>query len=343
MAKAKSKSVVNTLGEHNTTLYHSNRITNSFISEMSNIGVQIFVEIIKELQHEIRLSKDNAKQLDLFLGPDYMSLKIAYKDVTDKRKYSEVADALESLRKTTVNMQSVDQKNYIKFTGLISAYEIPDPEKKGIAKYFYVKLDKDVATYLISIDQSNKGGIFYTKWLYEVSKKASNVYTVRLYWLISSWQRKGFFDISYEMLRKMVGVADNTYPNYAHFRKRILETSNKQLEEISNCWLDLNVKYEIKQGTKVVGFKFKILTREALLEGAQQKEIQIASVEKMLIRAFEFTTKDITQMQEMIREYNIPYDLLIEKIIYIDEHIKTKSIKNKAAFAMKSLRNEFVG
>ena len=243
---AKSKKIINTLGENNTTMYHSNRITNAFISEMSNIGVQIFVEILKELQNEIKASKDNAKQLELFLSPDYMSLKIAYKDVTDKRKYSEVANALEGLRKTTVNMQSVNKKNYTKFTGLISAYEIPDPEKPGVAKYFYVKLDKDVATFLISIDQNNKGGNFYTKWFYEVGKNASNVGTVRLYWLVSSWKAKGFFDISYESLRKMVGVADNSYVNYAHFRKRILEPSNRQLEALGDCWLDLNLKYEIK-------------------------------------------------------------------------------------------------
>ena len=340
---AKSKKIINTLGENNTTMYHSNRITNAFISEMSNIGVQIFVEILKELQNEIKASKDNAKQLELFLSPDYMSLKIAYKDVTDKRKYSEVANALEGLRKTTVNMQSVNKKNYTKFTGLISAYEIPDPEKPGVAKYFYVKLDKDVATFLISIDQNNKGGNFYTKWFYEVGKNASNVGTVRLYWLVSSWKAKGFFDISYESLRKMVGVADNSYVNYAHFRKRILEPSNRQLEALGDCWLDLNLKYEIKQGTKVVGFKFKVLSREGIEQASQQKEIQLASIDTMLIRVFEFTTKDLQQFHELVKEYNISFDVLIEKIIYIDEYIQTKPVKNKAAFAMKSLRNEFVG
>ena len=63
----------------------------------------------------------------------------------------------------------------------------------------------------------------------------------------------------------------------------------------------------------------------------------------MLIRVFEFTTKDLQQFHELVKEYNISFDVLIEKIIYIDEYIQTKPVKNKAAFAMKSLRNEFVG
>lgn len=339
MAKSKIIKEQNDL-ENATTMYHSNRITNAFFNKMTIVEMRIFIEILKLLQDEIKSSKDHAKQLELF-DDGYIKLKIAFKDVANFRRYSEVVDALENLRQVSVNMQSLEMEDYVEFTGLISKYAIPKQLKEGVSKYFYVKLDKDVATYLIAINQSAKGGIFYTKWLYEVSKLASNIYTVRLYWLVCSWSKKGYFDMSYEVFRKTLGVPNDIYPNFYDFKKRILEVCNKQLIKIADFWLDLNIQFEIKSGKKVVAFKFKILKKIQIQESKEQKKLQIKSIEDMLVRAFHFTGKDIVILHELIKEYNVANDVLIEKIIYIDEYIKANSVKNKAAFALKSLKNAF--
>ena len=95
----------------------------------------------------------------------------------------------------------------------------------------------------------------FTSYELEQISKLNSGYAIRLYELIIAWRSTGKTPvISYEDLRKKLGVLDHEYKVKADFKKRVLDSSLKQINEHT----DITVKHEQhKTGREITGFSFR--------------------------------------------------------------------------------------
>lgn len=95
----------------------------------------------------------------------------------------------------------------------------------------------------------------FTSYELEQVSKLNSGYAIRLYELIIAWRSTGKTPvINYDDLRKKLGVLDHEYKVKADFKKRVLDSSLKQINEHT----DITVKYEQhKTGREITGFSFR--------------------------------------------------------------------------------------
>jgi plasmid replication initiation protein len=94
----------------------------------------------------------------------------------------------------------------------------------------------------------------FTSYELEQVAKLTSGYAIRLYELLIAWRSTGKTPtIQYEDLRKKLGVLDHEYKVKADFKKRVLDSNLKQINEHT----DITVKHEQhKTGREITGFSF---------------------------------------------------------------------------------------
>lgn len=95
----------------------------------------------------------------------------------------------------------------------------------------------------------------FTSYELEQVSKLNSGYAIRLYELIIAWRSTGKTPVmQYEDLRQKLGVLEKEYKVKADFKKRVLDSSLKQINEHT----DITVKYEQhKTGREITGFSFR--------------------------------------------------------------------------------------
>lgn len=127
---------------------------------------------------------------------------------------------------------------------------------KGMASISII-FTYDVVNEIIRIDGFEK---FFTSYMLEQTANMKSAYSVRLYELLIQWKsikKTPVFEL--KEFREQLGLGDEDYTRMDNFKKRILDSSIKEINEKS----DIKVSYEQeKKGRQIAGFKFKVLPKE---------------------------------------------------------------------------------
>lgn len=117
-------------------------------------------------------------------------------------------------------------------------------------------LTYDVVNEITRIDGCEQ---FFTQYLLEQTASMNSAYSVRLYELLNQWRKAKKTPLfKLEIFREQLGVSENEYKLMSDFKKRVLNVAVDEINEKS----DLKVSYEQKKkGRKIVGFEFKVLTK----------------------------------------------------------------------------------
>ncbi|WP_259365216.1 replication initiation protein RepM [Psychrobacter sp. GP33] len=101
---------------------------------------------------------------------------------------------------------------------------------------------------------------FFTKYTLEQTSTLNSMYSVRLYELLIQWReakKTPLFGL--KVFRGQLGVDDDEYERMCDFKSGVL---HKAITEI-NKHTDIKVSYDQeKDGKNIVGFKFKVLTKD---------------------------------------------------------------------------------
>jgi plasmid replication initiation protein len=99
-------------------------------------------------------------------------------------------------------------------------------------------------------------------------------YSIRIHDLLKQYEKIPSKSRSFLLtdLRKTLGIEPEQYPNYADFKKRVITSSQKEMEEYSDITFDLE---EIKDGKKVVELKFYI--KEKVRELSVKPEVKVGT------------------------------------------------------------------
>jgi len=84
-------------------------------------------------------------------------------------------------------------------------------------------------------------------------------YTMRIYTLLKQYEKLKHREIELETLRDMLGIGKDQYNLYSDFKKRILESSQKELAEKADLTFEFD---EIKYGRRVGAIEFHIFAKE---------------------------------------------------------------------------------
>lgn len=111
---------------------------------------------------------------------------------------------------------------------------------------------------------------FFTKYTLEQTSQLKSLYAVRLYELLIQWRearKTPLFEL--DIFREQLGLGVDDYKRMSDFKRRVLDASVKEINDKT----DVKVSYtQEKQGTTIVGFKFKVLLK-GMLGKAKKKGI----------------------------------------------------------------------
>lgn len=193
--------------------------------------------------------------------------------VEDKSKYTEIPRMTKELMKKVFEIQ--EEKKLIQTAWLSGViYE----KGTGLVELTFSPYLKP---YMLQLKEK------FTQYQLGNILNMKSKYSPRIYEILkcNEFKKQGYIEIDIDELRKLL-KADNIYPLYADFKRKILIQTQKELQKIS----DISFKFEeIKTGRKVTSIKFiikqnkksnnEIAVTSAVAKGKQQSIEDIANIQ----------------------------------------------------------------
>lgn len=325
------------LPENPTWMKHPNAVT--FMAyDYSIIQLKVLMALLTRFQDAIEdsVNKTPLEQLlpfKEFKNEEKISMLIQFKELgVLPSQYNQVKSALTELATIpihTIQKDPITGKDSWTVEGLFKAY-VPDEK---YARTFTLSIDKMVAKKLIEADTG------YTKYIKEIAHKAKSKYTIKFYWLISSWKDKGGFGMKYSKFRKWLKIG-NKYLEYKDLYKRIIRPVYEELFENSDCWFEIHEVY--KEGEKEpYKLNFKVIKSAPSKREQQHLKLQLDNIERMLSFHLKMSDKQIQMFLPFVNLDNCT--LILDKIVYLKQYTNEnwKKIKNVSEYCLSALLKEF--
>jgi hypothetical protein len=330
-------------GKKLTTLYISNHLINAKYN-YSLIQERIFNYVIFHCQEYINKVKNGTPiyQLDLFNddSSSTVQIKIALKHIAPPDEYDHVRESMQKMCSILLQTQVTDKhgKSWQQWQGLFLKVNIPAETKRSA--FMIATMDIAIAQMIVSMQRRQDGTpINYTTFMYEVAMNTKNKYTPRIYKLISSWKNKTGFYYSVEELREFLQLGDK-YKDMEALRRRILIPVWQELKENADCWFNLTeTNFEVKEGKRVVGFNFKVISAKSNLYYVKQMEYLIYTFKTQ----YHFKNEQIDQIRHIIEDTNL-WSSLDWRMNKVNQKLQEdKNITDPAAYTLKCILNHFKG
>ncbi|HDO9489858.1 TPA: replication initiation protein [Clostridioides difficile] len=270
----------------------------------------------------------------IFKISDFMELL----GVENQAKYTEIPKITKELMKKVFE---IEEGNKLIQTAWLSGaiYE------KGTG-YVTLKFNPDLKPYMLKLNT------MFTQYKLANILSMKSKYSPRIYEILkcNEFKKQGYIEIEVEELRKLL-KADNIYPLYADFKRKIIIQTQKELKKISDISFEFE---EIKTGRKVTALRFYINKNKANIINKP------TALDEISIDVSEDNKQGEIDMQEgiktiilMMKDHNItPSEAMkiyksangdIHYISKIYNHFKNKGADNFVALMIKMVKpGEFI-
>lgn len=126
--------------------------------------------------------------------------------------------------------------------------------KKGT---IYCSFHDDLKPYLLQL----RG--HFTKVSLENFLKMKSRYAMLLYWVAKSWETRGYFEMSVEDFKDLLGVKTKAYDRYNNLKNKVIDVAVNEINRLTTMKIEFE---EIKEGRKVEKLRFKILRGDGVLD-----------------------------------------------------------------------------
>ena len=324
-----------------TKMYVGNHLINARYN-YSLIQERIFNFVIFECQQYIKQVRDGkaVEQLDIFsdaINPDNIRLKLPLKQLGRHEDYTHIRESMQKMCTILIQTPHKDSSgnHWKKWQGLFtSVYEPLAMQRSG---YMIAEISKSVAAMLVTMQRRPDGTpINFSTFMYEVAASAKNKYTPRLYKLVSSWQVKGGFYYSIDDLREYLQLGDK-YKDTEALRRRILKPVSDELKENADVWFNCSDAYfEEKDGKKVTGFNFKVISAKSNANYRTQVEYLLYTFKT----EYKLDTAQIDQIRPVLEDASL-WDALNWRMNKVNLHLKENKVHNVSAYVTKAVLNQF--
>lgn len=200
---------------------------------------RIMYRLVELAQDEIKgiMIRDNMHKIEPTLFGREITMPVA--DILRNEKDQNYTIAKKAFRSLAQKGVEYEDDKFWQYTAIISNPKI-DKIKGSVV---FTVLD-DIWRCLLDF---TKG---YRKYELITAMQFKSVYSMRMYELMSGQKRP--LEFTFEDLKQRFGVKDK-YKLVGHFKTRVLDIAKKELDESSPYSFNY---IEIKEGRKVVGFKF---------------------------------------------------------------------------------------
>lgn len=122
---------------------------------------------------------------------------------------------------------------------------------------------------------------FFSQYALEQIAEMTSMYSIRLYELLNQWKTAKKTPIfKLDIFRGQLGIGINEYRRMSDFKRRVLDLAVNEINEKS----DLKVSYEQeKQGSVIIGFKFKVVTNKKAATNEKSAEQRDADTVDMFV------------------------------------------------------------
>ena len=231
--------------------------------EFSLLEARIFYlglrDIVPRITNKVKLWGDKAYNE---FPPTRLSSNELVKLFGNCKYYSTLEEICDRLIKKSIKIKRTDGKGYSNYTVFA---ELTYNSDEGLKLEFSPKMIPWL------LDLADKP---FTKLPFEQIWALRSSYALRLFELLLQYQNTKTHErtLSIEELRNYLGVADDKYQDsIENFRRRVIESSIRDINEKTSY----KVEYEkIKDGRKIVGFKFKLYLPAELKREKQKKKVQ---------------------------------------------------------------------
>lgn len=312
--------------------------------DYSLIQIRILVSVVESLQtilHRI-LNKKTAHEMSLFQTDELdqdgkLPVKLPFKELgVDPNHYPQLRNSLKMLASIPIEIpyKTAEGRKYTKYTNLCDVY-IPDDHSYN--KYAVLKIDRDVAERLVSVDT-----LGYQKLGKQIVFACKNRYTQRIYMFIESWLQQGRAIIKTLEFRKMLRL-ENNYRKFSDFCRRVLEPAKTELKELADkgycdCYFEYDKKYDRGQrGGEPDELIFNIFRPDNELNNQlkQATEAQRRTFAQTLVRYFGFTLANADKLADRVTADT--YSEAMQKLFDLRQRFQTTTVKDKAAYTFKSI------
>ncbi|MCK6259585.1 replication initiation protein [Fictibacillus sp. KIGAM418] len=235
-------------------------------------------------------------------------------------KYTEIRKIVQGLQQKTLPINT--GQSTLDITWLSSAEYF---HGKG---YVELEFSPKLKPYLLQLKQK-----FTTYQLKNIIQLRSS-YSIRIYELLKQYEPLRQRSFTLEELRSLLGIEPNKYKLFGHFKDKVLNVANKELEEKT----DLRFEYEeIKVGRKVSSIKFSIYKNQAKHKGVQlsgdlEFEARIQeSLERMGL------SKPV--IKSLISDYG--YEQIDRNLEYSKKIIEKRKIESPIGFLVQSIKDDY--
>jgi len=167
--------------------------------------------------------------------------------------------------------------------------------------------------------------------------------TIPIYELLKQYEKIGFRTLSLKDLKTHIGIQENEYKLYGHFKSRILLKAQKELKEKTDICFDFQ---ELKEGRKVVQIKFiirKNIDIVKLIDIAPIRDINENSANVELGKLVKLLPKQYqthSSIEMLLKKY-----LLSKGFDYVTRNIEYTNNKSNAikSLGTKSKKNNYRG
>lgn len=226
---------------------HPYQLTANFIKWKFTPGEnRILIRLLQRIKVNQTLNKE--LQIDV---EGQVSMKFHWKDLMLENDHAtnRLKDDLRKIREKSIRLPSTMMvgKKIVEaelLTGLIT-------EAKWDKYNSFVELRLNETWYKFLLDLSNG----YTEYDGLVAYKLNTSYSIKMYYFVCHWFRKGGKTITIKEFRKEFDIAEDMYTTKtaSRFKERIIKPAKKLLDKNADKSFNFS---EIKNGRSIEGFKF---------------------------------------------------------------------------------------
>jgi len=179
---------------------------------------------------------------------DFKEYRISLKDFNDllglkgKAKYTQMREIMENMMNKTIKI-GLENKGWLLVHWVSSAQYV---DGSGVIELTF---SPKLKPYLLQLKQ-------YSSYKLSNVLSLNSTYSIRLYEIMKRWSFMVNWECPLEDLKEMIGVQEDTYKQYGHFKNRVLKRAVDEVNEKT----DIKIVFEeIKNGRSVEKIKFTIL------------------------------------------------------------------------------------
>ena len=261
----------------------------------------------------------------------FNTVKISLRDlnkllkVSNENIYNEIEDITEKLLSRVIKYKPADGE-------LIQTHWIEKAHYKKRKGYVEIRFSDEMREYLLQL------GGYFTKYRLSYALPLNSFYSIRLYEILkmdyTTNKAQAYYNL--EDLKVLIGIVPPKYKLYGDFKRKILVSSQKQFQKLTDIIFAFKEK---KEGKKVVGITFVIRPNEKVINQGGPSEDDPDKDRELYERLVNYFCLSPVRAKEVLKKY--PTKQLKENLAYVENEYQKGKIKNIASYTYKAIKENF--